>query len=137
MAELQKNIILALLVAGVLSSCNYVSTREVQRPEDASVVAARNLKPTFDSIYQYIFARQCISCHSLGKPAHRVLLDRTSLLTSPRDLVIPGDLNSGLLIAIDGREKRKPMPPPEEGFGPLKPQEIEIIRTWILNGAKD
>ena len=137
MVSFKRTFILATIIAGTLSSCNYISTREIQRPEDASEVAARNLKPTFDSIYQYIFARRCVSCHSLGKPAHQVLLDRTSLLTSPLDLVIPENPDeSGLVIAIE-RNDDKRMPPPEGKVSPLKPQEIDVIRTWILNGAKD
>ena len=102
--------ILTVISAGVLSSCKDASSPEAQRPADVSEMAAKNLKPTFDSIYQYVFARRCISCHSLGKPAHQVLLDRTSLLTSALDLVKPGNPDeSGLVLAIERNDdKRKP-----------------------------
>lgn len=126
-----------ILIAGVFSSCNYITSRDVNRPEDVSVLAPQNLTPTFDSIYQYIFVRQCISCHAPGKEADRVLLDRTSLLVSPRDLVKPGEPEiSGLYLAVTRNDGDR-MPPPDKGLNSLKPQEIEAIRVWIVNGAKD
>lgn len=124
-------------VAGVLSACNYISTRDVQRPVDDPRLTNQKLTANFDSIYEQIFVKQCISCHSPGKPAHQVMLDKDSLMKSPLDLIIPGNIKeSGLVVAIEREDERR-MPPPKDGFAPLKPQEILTIKEWIKNGAKD
>jgi len=131
-------IFVALITSGVIGACNYISTRDVQRTtNDIQAETNQKLTPTFDSIHEKIFTRYCISCHSPGKPAHQVLLDKDSLLNSPLDLIIPGNAEeSGLVIAV-AREDKKRMPPPEDGFESLKPEEISAIKIWIKNGAKD
>lgn len=95
------------------------------------------LEPTYDSIKQNIFERKCVACHSPGKPAARVSLEKDNLLNSPLELVLPGNPDeSGLVIAIE-RNDDKRMPPAKEGYSPLKNEEKSAIRDWIQNGAKD
>jgi hypothetical protein len=47
--------------------------------------------------------------------------------------VIPGDLNSNLLLMIDRQEIEAggPMPPTRA----LKPEIIDILKRWVMGGA--
>jgi uncharacterized membrane protein len=96
-----------------------------------------SLTPSYESIKSNIFSRRCVSCHSSSGPAAQVVLtNREALLTSPRELVLPGNPDeSGLVIAVE-RTDSKRMPPPDSG-GALTGEEIKTIREWIKNGAKD
>lgn len=95
------------------------------------------LKPTYDSIRSRILVPQCLNCHSQGGQAARLpLATKEDLLNSPMELVIPGNVEeSSIVIAIE-RQDSKRMPPPQTGDG-LKQEEIQIIKEWIQNGAKD
>lgn len=91
------------------------------------------LEPTFGSIKERIFKTKCLSCHSPGHSAHRIPLEtREELIDSPLELVIPGDPDeSGVVISITRTDdKRMPLLLPA-----LTPEEISVIRQWILEGA--
>lgn len=90
----------------------------------------------FGSIHAGIFVPRCVSCHAKGKPAEDVPLDtREDLLSSPRELVLPGNPDeSGLLIALTRNDSQR-MPPPKSGIPPLSAAEIETVREWIRIGA--
>ncbi|MDD4975891.1 MAG: hypothetical protein PHY93_16155 [Bacteriovorax sp.] len=96
------------------------------------------LEPKFLSIKKNIFQNKCMVCHSAGKEAERVSLDSAEdLINSPLDLVLPGNPDeSGLVLAVLPTA-RKIMPPKKSGIANLLPSEIEIIKQWIANGAKD
>lgn len=95
------------------------------------------LKPNFASIKKKIIDIRCITCHANGGPAAGVpLKSLKDILSSPRDLVLPGNPDeSGLVIAVS-RSDSKRMPPPETG-NPLSADEIAIIRKWIELGAPE
>jgi mono/diheme cytochrome c family protein len=106
-------------------------------PSNPANPAVAELTATFDSISKLIFEVKCLSCHSAGKSAKRILLDKSSILNSPLELVIPGNADeSGLVLAIE-LDNNKRMPPAKEGFAKLSNPEITAIRTWISNGAAD
>lgn len=96
------------------------------------------LEPTFQSINKNILQNKCIVCHSVGKVAERVPLDSPeSMIDSPLEIVIPGNSEESGLIISTSPNARKLMPPKKSGIAPLKPEEIEMIKQWIDNGAKD
>lgn len=88
-------------------------------------------------IKEGILKTRCIDCHSAAGSAARIPFEtREDLIESPLDLVIPGNPeDSGLMIAIT-RTDSKRMPPPDSGMPALTAEEINIIRRWILEGAK-
>ena len=59
------------------------------------------------------------------------------LFRSPDDLVVPGDPDNSYLVILVSPGARKPMPPPESGMSPLSPDELNVLKEWIKNGAKD
>lgn len=96
------------------------------------------LEPNFISINNNILKNKCIVCHSVGNTAERVPLDSAeAMINSPLEIVIPGNPEeSGLIISVSPNA-RKLMPPKSSGIAPVKQEEIEIIKQWIENGAKD
>ncbi len=105
---------------------------------DQPPVKIEPLEPTFKSINKNILQNKCIVCHSVGKVAERVPLDSPkSMIDSPLEIIIPGNSEESGLIISTSPNARKLMPPKKSGITPLKPEEIEIIKQWIDNGAKD
>ena len=95
------------------------------------------LLPTFTSIKKNILQKKCIICHSAGNDGEDISLDSAEdMINSPRDIVIPGDPDSSELVLSVLPTARKIMPPKRSGISQLKPEEIEIIKQWIMNGAK-
>jgi ankyrin repeat protein len=102
-----------------------------------AVVAQTPDKVDFARDVQPIFRQHCIGCH--GEALHQagLRLDRRSDAmrggtTSP-GVIHPGDGRSSFLyIKISSSQFGPQMPP----TGPLRPEQIEIIRRWIDDGAE-
>jgi uncharacterized membrane protein len=96
------------------------------------------LEPKFLSIQKNIFQNKCLVCHAKGKEAERVSLDSPEdMINSPLDIVLPGNPDESDLVLVVLPTARKIMPPKKSGITSLKPEEIEIIKQWIANGATD
>lgn len=84
-----------------------------------------------------ILSHRCYACHGALKQKNNLRLDTAALAQTGGDggpAVIPGKLDESLLIdAVLGENGVPKMPPEGE---PLKPEEIEILRRWITEGAK-
>lgn len=90
---------------------------------------------TYESIRSHIIEPKCLTCHNPTGEGNKVPLDRQGLLDSPLELVLPGNADeSGLIIALERKDDKR-MPPAKEGYSALKPEQIQIIREWINNGA--
>ncbi len=93
------------------------------------------VQPSFESINKNIFQVTCVKCHSADNSGKRVLLTKEELLNSPRELVLPGNVDeSGLVIALERKDEKR-MPPAKEGYSQLKDDQIKAIREWIAQGA--
>ncbi len=91
---------------------------------------------------QPILQARCVECHKPGGAGTEASgLDLTSYKglmagTKHGPIVIPGDtLSSNLLVLVEGRADPKVRMP--HGQRPLLKQQIDIIRLWIKQGAKD
>lgn len=92
--------------------------------------------PSYEVHIAPIFKRYCISCHRPGKKNNNYLMQSyDEVMQSGDDApnVIPGDLNSNLVLMIDRQEIEAggPMPPTRA----LKPEIIDIIKRWVAGGA--
>ena len=85
-----------------------------------------------------IFDRNCVSCHGDAKTKGGLRLDSYDLLMrGGKDgrVIVSGRPEQSLLL------ERVTLPPnhkqfmPAEGNSPLKPEEIALIRAWVLDGA--
>lgn len=94
------------------------------------------LGPTFTAIKENIFLKRCTTCHSETGSGKRIpLATKEDLLNSPLELVIPKNSDeSGLVLAITRTDDKRMPPPPRKS---LTEDEINAIKLWIQNGAKD
>lgn len=116
---------------------NWIELGAPRESESEPPVNTDLLIATFESIDKHVFQPKCNICHNPTGTAPRVLLDKQSLLTSPRELVLPGNPDeSGLVIALERSDENR-MPPASEGYSSLKDDEKLIIREWIQAGASN
>ena len=90
---------------------------------------------TWSYLHAAIIAPSCAtsSCHSdRAATAGVVLVDPDTAFQTliDRQYVIPGDEGSTLLLLLEGDERRR-MPPD----APLPAADIDLVRTWIEQGA--
>ncbi|HSD87785.1 MAG TPA: c-type cytochrome domain-containing protein [Kofleriaceae bacterium] len=91
---------------------------------------------TWSYLHAAIIAPSCAtsSCHSQRAATAGVVLDDPDTAYQTlidRQYVIPGDDGSTLLLLLDGDERRR-MPPD----APLPAADIDLVRTWIEQGAQ-
>ena len=94
------------------------------------------LAPTFESISANILQPKCVGCHN---PQGKAKDDpfQTLAQLSGSDAVIAGKAElSDLYNDILANAKHR-MPPVSSGEAALSDAEIEVIKDWINNGAKD
>jgi hypothetical protein len=104
---------------------------------DKQVIPTSNLSFSQD-IYP-IFQVKCAysGCHSGSSPAGDIDLTSWVNVTANPSVVFPGDPSvSRLVWAIEGTAGISPMPPTYTGLV-LTSQQIQGIKTWIKEGAKD
>ena len=80
-----------------------------------------------------LFRQNCIGCHGPSQQNGALRLDRrSSVIRDGLRRVVPGSsANSFLYHRLTGNEYGMQMPP----TGPLKPDQIGIIKAWIDQGA--
>src|SRR5262245_58448799 len=114
-----KAIVLAMLAAGTLAA---------QGP--AKVDFARDIRP--------IFRDHCVECHGPSQQMRGLRLDRRRDAMPNRvgangARIVPGNSERSLLYRrVSGTQAGAQMPP----AGPLKPEQVAVIKTWIDQGAE-
>jgi ankyrin repeat protein len=80
-----------------------------------------------------LIRQNCVGCHGPGHQEAGLRLDRrSSAMKSFSRRIVPGSsANSFVYHRVAGNEYGMQMPP----TGPLRPEQIAIIRTWIDQGA--
>ncbi len=78
-----------------------------------------------------IFRQNCVPCHGPTQQNSGMRLDRKSVVISRRGVVPGNSQNSFLFHRISGNAYGLQMPP----TGPLRPEQINIIKMWIDQGA--
>lgn len=102
----------SLVFVGILSA---QTTAKIDFPKDVLPILRQN----------------CVPCHGPAQQSSGMRLDRKSSVISRRR-VVPGNSDNSLLFhRIMGNEYGIQMPP----TGPLRPEQIDIIKTWIDQGA--
>src|SRR5580658_5819757 len=78
-----------------------------------------------------ILRQNCVPCHGPSQQNSGLRLDRKSSVISRRGVVPGSSENSFLFHRISGSAFGMQMPP----TGPLRPEQINTIKTWIDQGA--
>jgi mono/diheme cytochrome c family protein len=94
------------------------------------------LEPNFESIRDLVFTPRCAKCHAPGEKHDDIAIFDYATLIGPDGWVTPGDpANSDLFEDLIKPSKGR-MPPVKAGPA-LTSEQIEVIRTWIINGAPE
>ncbi len=110
-----------------LSSLAYATTFWSQQATPR-VDFARDIQP--------IFATHCVSCHSAKKAAGQLRLDNKAATLRgglSGAVILPGNSKGSILLTRvlgEGGQAQMPM-----GGDPLKPEQIELLRQWVEQGA--
>jgi len=99
----------------------------------APLLFSQPAKIDFERDVQPIFRQNCVGCHGPARQNNGLRLDRRSSVMKPGTRrVMPGSLeNSFLYQRLVGNDFGMQMPP----TGPLKPEQVQIIKAWIEQGA--
>lgn len=81
-----------------------------------------------------LLAAKCYSCHGRLKQEADLRLETLELMDDG-GVLDPGDAAASMLIERIVADDDSRMPPPAEGAA-LKPEEVEILRRWIDQGAE-
>jgi len=94
------------------------------------------LTPTFISIRDNVFTPRCETCHGKGQKHEDINIYDLATLTGADGWVVAYDPDKSELFQDLLKPGKGRMPPTKAGPG-LTAEQIDTIRTWILNGAKD
>lgn len=126
------HILILLSVIFIIVSCDDTINQE---DLDSKIIPSSNV--SFSQHIQPVFDARCINagCHNSIDRRAGLSLANWAETTSNSQIVFPGlPDNSKLVWAIEGRTT-SPMPP--IGLRPLTKNQIDGIRTWIKEGAKN
>jgi len=111
-----------------------LATAQIPKPKPIPLVDYnREVRP--------ILAENCFSCHGqdASKRQAGLRLDKAegamAKLASGHVAIVPGQIKASALVGRLGVKSPLVMPPAATGKT-LKPQQIEILRRWIAQGAK-
>lgn len=111
----------------VAAICFVTLAFHVSAEELPSDFFERNVRP--------LLAERCFSCHGDRKQESDLRLDARGLIlqggASGDPAAIPGDASTSLIVRYTRREIEGMEMPPDD---PLRPEEIEVLETWIDSG---
>jgi len=103
-----------------------IDNREIP---DSNVSFSKDIAP--------IFELKCVSCHGNGGLEGGIDLTTWAGVVDPR-IVIPGEADTSPLVwTIEQRAGFPAMPPIGSPFLPLTLKQIQGVKTWIDEGAKN
>lgn len=119
-----------LVAAIVLATCSWHMLRAQEAPP-AAVSFVKQIRP--------ILQEHCQGCHQPAKAEGAYVMTKVDALLkggeSGEPAIVPGDATKGNLLAqITPKDGMAEMP---KGKPPLAAAQIELIKTWITQGAKD
>jgi ankyrin repeat protein len=106
-----------------LSLCSLALVRILPAQTPAKVDFSKDVLP--------ILRQNCVPCHGPAQQSSGMRLDRKSVVISRRGVVPGSSDNSFLFHRITGNAYGIQMPP----TGPLRPEQIDVIKRWIDQGA--
>jgi mono/diheme cytochrome c family protein len=139
---------LPLILAILLQACAPASHDPSETPErrDQRELSGFLAKPEtvdYAAVKKHVFEATCLKCHSLnGSNPDRDAIAYSANMTSYQTLfnaftpvIVKGNPEESALyraIAI-----KQSMPPASKGYHPLKEEQVELLRLWILNCAPE
>ena len=92
----------------------------------------------YASVARYVLAKNCVSCHNAEKRENGIDLSTYDALLNgngERALLRPADPEGSTLFAVLKVSGKRHMPPLDRPQ--LKPAHLELVRAWIVAGARE
>ena len=113
----------------------FISCDDTTTGIDNKTIPSSNV--SFNEYILPVFLSKCANsgCHNDAAKAGGIILNSYVGATDP-SIVIKGDPDNSLLVwTIEGSSTAQAMPP--LGYSPLTTNQIDGIKTWIKEGAKN
>lgn len=81
-----------------------------------------------------VLSNHCFACHGPDESQRKADLRLDMEAEAKAEVIVPGDLDSELIRRITADEDDDRMPPPDSDK-PLTEKEIQLLKTWIVQGA--
>lgn len=129
---------LSVFITAVLG-CSQFTVAEEKPIQPAKVELGRPV--SFEKDVFPILDANCIACHNVAKKEGSLVLENVEDLIKGGDSgasVVPGKPDESYLYNVASRTEESFMPPLPNKVGAkaLTPQQVWILRQWILEGAK-
>jgi hypothetical protein len=119
------SLILIIFFAGCDDTTTDIDRKEIP---DSNVSFANHIQPVFNA--------KCVNCHGVGITEAGLDLTTWSGTVADPAVVFPGEPgNSRLVWSIEGNPAVQPMPPPGSSYLPLTANQVQGVKTWIVEGA--
>jgi len=110
----------------------------------AAVAVGDAAEVGFNRDIRPILSNSCFACHgpdaAHGRQADLRLDEREGALAggeSGSPAIVPGDPEaSAIILRITSRDPDEVMPPPDSHIAALAPEQVELLRQWIAQGAE-
>ena len=128
-------VVLTSLAAGIVLASGFASAQEHAKPDTAATISySKDVSPFLEKF--------CVTCHNTDDThPSELYMDTYELLMKGGKhgkAVIPGNAKESLLTqkTSDDPPFGKIMPPPKKKVRPT-PEQLEMLRRWIEQGAKN
>ena len=103
---------------------------------DNTVIPNSNV--SYSKYIQPVFNLKCINCHGNGETDGGVNLTTWAGATADPSVVFPGfPDNSSIVWCVEGKPGASPMPPVGSPYKPFTTNQVDGLKTWIKEGAKN
>ena len=103
---------------------------------DSTIIPSSNV--SYSKYIQPVFNLKCINCHGSGETDGGVNLTTWAGTTADPSVVFPGyPDNSSLVWCVEGKPGVSAMPPVGSPYKPLTANQVDGLKTWIKEGAKN
>ena len=126
------------LLFGSLISISLISCDDTGINNDIDNIIIPSQNVSYAQYIQPVFNYKCTNsaCHNSETRASGLDLTTWSGTVADPLVVSPGFPETSKIIwAVEGNSGSSPMPPPYGSVPPLTENQIEGLRTWILEGA--
>lgn len=128
----------------IVSICSTAIFADEKKEEIKPITPAkidRKEPVDFDADIYPILELKCIACHNTSYEESRFNLETVELIRKGGKrgtAVVAGQPDKSLIYILAAHGKNPVMPPPENDADaePLTPEELGLLRQWILEGAK-
>ena len=123
--------IVLIIAAFAFNGCD--DTLTVQDVDNKTIPASN---VSFSQHIYPVFQVKCIFCHNATDPDGGLDLTTYSAATADLNVIFPGDPETSRLVwTIEARAGISPMPP--IGYRTLTKNQVDGVKTWIREGAKN